>query len=668
MINNNKYIQVAGSSTGVTSSDKVVQDILNTFTDLRHYSREIENELRFTENQSIKVYMKESENIASLHNQITACDQILERMENMLLDFQNDLGSISSEILTLQRKSISMSQELANRQAIRGQLSQFIDDISVPENLIVAIMDLPVTDKEFLTQLQLLNHKLSFIKEQSFKETKSCSDVKEILEKLKIRCMSKIRTYLLEQVSKFKKPMANYQIPQNNLLKYKGHYEFLLSNERNIAEEIRNEYIDTMSKIYFSYFKSYENRVMKLQYEENTSKDDLMGIEDTASTRGLFNKSLKQKATVFTIGNRGDILNQQLEAPIIVPHAQTKNRYPFEALFRSVQYALVDNACREYLFICEYFMLKDQGAIDVFNQIMEKTLSLLQKNIESYVSSCYDSIAIFLCFHLVLRYKIMCHKRCVPALDQYWEHLEKEVLLPRFELIVRLNIQSIRDCDVTRFNLELGPHYIARRYAEFSAALVSISENFPNELVSSLLAELQDEVEMFIFRMAGVFPERKEQLIFLINNYDMILAIIMERTRDNSKEAEVFRQRLSAKSGEYAEQILHPHFGELIQYVKESEHYMEHADMKHLKELEPKSIEIAQNFTANWKHSLEKLNREVLISFPNLVTGSSLLQLALTQLVQYYHRFHKLLSPQVRSQLVNIHLIMVEIKKYKTAF
>nr|CAH7754358.1 unnamed protein product [Callosobruchus chinensis] len=420
MMNNDKYIQVAGSSTGVTSSDKVVQDILNTFTDLRHYSREIENELRFTENQSIKVYMKESENIASLHNQISACDQILERMENMLLDFQNDLGSISSEILTLQRKSISMSQELANRQAIRGQLSQFIDDISVPENLIVAIMDMPVTDKEFLTQLQLLNHKLSFIKEQSFKETKSCSDVKEILEKLKIRCMSKIRTYLLEQVSKFKKPMANYQIPQNNLLKHKGHYEFLLSNERNIAEEIRNEYIDTMSKIYFSYFKSYESRVMKLQYEETTSKDDLMGIEDTAATRGLFNKSLKHKATVFTIGNRGDILNQQLEAPIIVPHAQTKNRYPFEALFRSVQYALVDNACREYLFICEYFMVKDQGAINVFNQIMEKTLTLLQKNIESYVSNCYDSIAIFLCFHLVLRYKIMCHKRCVPALDQYW--------------------------------------------------------------------------------------------------------------------------------------------------------------------------------------------------------------------------------------------------------
>lgn len=209
---------------------------------------------------------------------------------------------------------------------------------------------------------------------------------------------------------------------------------------------------------------------------------------------------------------------------------------------------------------------------------------------------------------------------------------------------------------------------IARRYAEFSGALVGLSENFPNETVSKLLAEMQEEVEMFIFRMAGTFTERKDQLIFLINNYDMILNIIMERARDNCKEAETFKSRLVARSGEYAEVILFPHFGELIQYVKECEHYYETAKLQEIKYLEPKSLEIVQNFSNIWKKSLEELSREVLISFPNLVTGSSLLQLALTQLVQYYHRFHKLLTPNVRSQLVNIHLIMVEMKKYKTSY
>lgn len=77
---------------------------------------------------------------------------------------------------------------------------------------------------------------------------------------------------------------------------------------------------------------------------------------------------------------------------------------------------------------------------------------------------------------------------------------------------------------------------------------------------------------------------------------------------------------------------------------------------------------LVYSFSSNWKTSLEQINREVLSSFPNLVTGSSLLQLAFTQLIQYYHRFNKLLIPSIKTQLPNIHLIMVELKKYKTNF
>ncbi|XP_046999659.1 vacuolar protein sorting-associated protein 52 homolog [Schistocerca americana] len=648
----------------------VVQEVLKTGTDLRQYSKQIERKLKDAENKSIQDYIKESQNIASLHNQISACDNILERMESMLLSFQSDLGSISSEILFLQRKSVAMSQQLHNRQAVRAPLSQFIDEMAVSETLIKGILDSPVTEEDFLTQLTVLNHKINFVKEQSIKDVKSCQDVKEVLEKLKIKAVTKIRAYLLEQVYKFRKPMTNYQIPQNAMLKHKFYYEFLLSNERTVAQEVRSEYVDTMSKIYYSYFKSYSSRIMKLQYDECATKDDLMGIEDTGP-KGLFYKtSLKNKGTVFTIGNRGDVLTSHLEAPIIVPHAAQKNenKYPFEALFRSEQYCLVDNACREYLFLTEFFMVKGSHALDLFDQIMAKTLNLLVKNLETFVQSCYDAIALFLCAHLILRYQIMCHKRAVPALDQYWEALQSAIW-PRFEYIFRLNINSVQDCDPMKFSAkEMGPHYITRRYAEFSAAIVGLSETYPSELVNRLLAELQEQVECFILRMAAIFPQRKEQLIFLINNYDMVLQVLMERTKDNSKEAETFREQLNTRSAEYVEEILSPHFGGIIQFVKEGEVLLEKGQAEDLKKQESKSLVLVQSFSNNWKRSLEELSQEVLTSFPSFVTGSSLLQLALTQLVQYYHRFHKLLTPNARSQLTNIHHIMVEIKKYKTNF
>ncbi len=40
------------------------------------------------------------------------------------------------------------------------------------------------------------------------------------------------------------------------------------------------------------------------------------------------------------------------------------------------------------------------------------------------------------------------------------------------------------------------------------------------------LSSLQVEVENFVLRMAAEFPHRKEQLIFLINNYDMMLSVL----------------------------------------------------------------------------------------------------------------------------------------------
>jgi hypothetical protein len=465
-----------------------------------------------------------------------------------------------------------MSAQLTNRCIVKNQLFQFIDDLAIPEELIHCIMESPVTDKDFLKHLNELNHKLSMVKELNFQESKAAEDVSDILEKLKIKAMTKLRTYLLEQIYKFRRPMTNYQVPQNAMLKYKFFFEFILSNERQVAQEICSEYVDTMSKIYYSYFKSYSSRLASLRYEESVTKDDLMGIDQDAASKSLFAKatSLKNKSTIFTIGTRNEILTSQLEAPIIVPTQQQKTRYPFEALFRSEQYALVDNACREYLFITEFYLVRGNQAQDLFNQIMGKTMSLMVKNLETFVFDCYDTIALFLCIQLILRYQIMCHKRCVNALDKYWDTLQA-ALWPRFEHVFRLNIQSIHDCDPTKFNKETGPHYITRRYAEFSAIVVGITENFPNETVSRLLLELQNEVECFMLRMAAIFPQRKEQLIYLINNYDLILGILMERTRDNTKEAESFREQLSARSNDYVEEILSPHIGGIIHFVKECE-------------------------------------------------------------------------------------------------
>uniref|UniRef100_A0A672YRW2 Vacuolar protein sorting-associated protein 52 homolog n=1 Tax=Sphaeramia orbicularis TaxID=375764 RepID=A0A672YRW2_9TELE len=596
-----------------------------------------------------------------------------QRMEGMLSGFQSDLSSISSEIQTLQQQSVSMNVRLKNRQAVRSQLSQLVDELVVPGAMISTILDSPVTEQEFLEQLHELNNKINFAKELSFRETLACSDIQDIVDRLKLKAVSKIREFILQKIYSFRKPMTNYQIPQNTLLKYRFFYQFLLANERTVAKEIRDEYVDTMSKIYYSYFKSYSGRLLKVQYEEVADKDDLMGVEDTAKKDILYS----YRNTIFTLGQRGAILSPaELEGPILVPHTAQRgdSRYPYETLFRSQHYALLDNGCREFLFLSDFFMVAGNSALDLFNSIMGKTLSMFLKSMSTYVSDCYDSIAVFLCIHIILRFRAITAKRNIPALDKYWEAV-LELLWPRFELILEMNIHSIRNTDPQKLGvLDTRPHYITRRYAEFSSAIVSINQTFPNERTNALLGQLQVEVENFVLKMAAEFPSRRDQLIFLINNYDMMLSVLMERAADDSKEVEGFQQLLLARTQEFIEEILSPPFGGMIAFVKEAEALMEKGQLDRLKNEEARITQLVRGFSGTWKQSVESMSQDVMRSFTNFKNGTSIIQGALTQLIQYYHGFHKVLnqptfrSLAVRSELINLHHLMVEVKKHKPNF
>uniref|UniRef100_A0A8C7Q7P7 Vacuolar protein sorting-associated protein 52 homolog n=1 Tax=Oncorhynchus mykiss TaxID=8022 RepID=A0A8C7Q7P7_ONCMY len=637
--------------------------------DLRQYSKQVEDELQRIEQASIKDYIKESQNIASLHNQITACDSILERMEGMLSGFQSDLSSISSEIQTLQQQSVSMNMRLKNRQAVRSHLSQLVDELVVPGAMIQVILESPVTEQEFLEQLHELNNKINFAKELSFRETLACSDIQDIVDRLKIKAVTKIREFILQKIYSFRKPMTNYQIPQNTLLKYRFFYQFLLANERTVAKEIRDEYVDTMSKIYYSYFKSYSGRLLKVQYEEVADKDDLMGVEDTAK-KGFFSKpSLKSRNTIFTLGQRGAVLSPaELEGPILIPHTAQRGdcRYPYETLFRSQHYALLDNGCREFLFLSDFFMVAGNSALDLFNSVMGKTLSLFLKSMSTYVSDCYDSIAVFLCIHIILRFRAITNKRTIPALDKYWDAV-LELLWPRFELILEMNIQSIRNTDPQKLGvLDTRPHYRANPHPPWPTSGTQLNNNLKNSKTV--------EVENFVLKMAAEFPSRRDQLIFLINNYDMMLSVLMERAADDSKEVEGFQQLLQARSQEFIEEILSSPFGGMIAFVKESEALTEKGQLDRLKNDEARITQLVRGFSSTWKQSVEALSQDVMRSFTNFKNGTGIIQGALTQLIQYYHGFHKVLaqptfrSLAVRSELINLHHLMVEVKKHKPNF
>lgn len=173
----------------------------------------------------------------------------------MLCTFQADLGNICQEILSLQEQSLSLNIRLKNKQVLRSELSQYVEEIHIPEAVIFHISDTPASEKEFIEQLSILDQKIEFMEGQTCKDSLSCQDLREILEKLKQKAIIKIRDYTLKRIQSCRKAMSNYQMEQNALLKNSFFYKFLLTHDREAAREIKQDYVETMTKVYFSYFK-----------------------------------------------------------------------------------------------------------------------------------------------------------------------------------------------------------------------------------------------------------------------------------------------------------------------------------------------------------------------------------------------------------------------------
>ncbi|XP_031272248.1 vacuolar protein sorting-associated protein 52 A-like [Pistacia vera] len=80
-------------------------------------------------------YIKESDNLVSLHDQIHDDDAILSQMETLLSGFQSEIGSINSDIKILQEKSMDMGLKLKNRK-VWFLLGKFC----IPENSAVILI------------------------------------------------------------------------------------------------------------------------------------------------------------------------------------------------------------------------------------------------------------------------------------------------------------------------------------------------------------------------------------------------------------------------------------------------------------------------------------------------------------------------------------------------
>ncbi|XP_076919654.1 vacuolar protein sorting-associated protein 52 A-like isoform X1 [Bidens hawaiensis] len=647
-------------------ADEAVANILSKGVKLREYTKGVENNLRQVELDSIQEYITESDNLVSLHDQIRDCDIILSQMETLLGGFQVEIGSISSDIKILQEKSLDMGLKLKNRKVAESKLAKFVEEIIVPPRMIDIIVDGEVND-EYLRTLEILSKKLKFVEvDPMVKTSNALKDVQPELERLRQKAISKVFEFMIQKLYALRKPKTNIQILQQSiLLKYKYAISFLKEHGKEIYNEVRAAYTDTMNKVLSAHFRAYIQALEKLQLDI-AGPTDLIGV-DTRST-SLFlrgREPLKNRSAIFALGDRINIL-KEIDEPSLIPHIAeaSSKKYPYEVLFRSLHKLLMDTATSEYVFCGDFF-----GEETVFYEIFSGPFAVMDEHFGTVLPNSFDAIGIMLMIRITHQHQLIMSRRRIPCLDSYLDKVNIS-LWPRFKMVFDMHINSLRNANVkSLWEDDVHPHYVMRRYAEFTASLIQLNVDYGDGQLDLNMERLKMAIDDLLIKLAKMFTKPKLQTVFLINNYDMTIAVLKETGPEGGKIQAHFEELLKNYTAIYVEELLLEHFSNLIKFVKTRASEDPNGSDKPITvaEVEP----LVKDFGSRWKAAIELMHSDVITSFSNFLCGMEILKALLTQLLLYYTQLSDCMKKiaggsALNKDLVPISSIMYEIRKFRT--
>ncbi|KAK3013965.1 hypothetical protein RJ639_008511 [Escallonia herrerae] len=235
-------------------------------------------------------------------------------------------------------------------------------------------------------------------------------------------------------------------------------------------------------------------------------------------------------------------------------------------------------------------------------------------------------------------------RRRIPCLDAYLDKVNIS-LWPRFKMVFDMHLNSLRNANVrTLWEDDVHPHYVMRRYAEFAASLIHLNVEYGDGQLELNMERLRMAIDDLLVKLAKTFPKPKLQTVFLINNYDMTIAVLklkamsmqelskiiwytnsalgtqLEAGPEGSKIQLHFEELLKNNTSIFVEELLLEHFSDLIKFVKTraSEDPSSGAEKPiTVAEVEP----LVKDFASRWKAAIELMHNDITVNlFGNIIS------------------------------------------------
>eukprot|EP01035_Chromulina_nebulosa_P021447 gene21447-27780_t len=238
--------------------------------------------------------------------------------------------------------------------------------------------------------------------------------------------------------------------------------------------------------------------------------------------------------------------------------------------------------------------------------------------------------------------------------------------------------------------VDLTPHYVTRRYSELVASILTLQTGFDamgiggggETMLSHDLQIIRTEMIGLLDRLSLLIVNKKDRIVFLINNFDQILSLFQER-RIAGEELQRFEDLLMQQREFYAEEEVNNSFSRLITFVVQTEKEMASLASNESNTSKTNSgiilddtiVEsLVREFASNWRNGIQQIHDNVLAYFANFRSGTEILKQVLTQLLLYYTRFQDIIKksytkqPTFTRDIVSTATILMEIKKYSRTF
>lgn len=628
---------------------------------------------------SVAAYKAESSSLPSLEHFTRTTLKELDDAADKLESLADTLCTAERSALDLRERSDECARTALATDVALSHLSAFIDQMFVDPALIRHLVDGKVGEPRYGACLSALSTKAALYEMDDVRSCTAYPEVKDVIEKLILTSVVRVRSFLVDKIALLKRPNTNVNIIKENvLLPHRALVEFVEQHAPHVFREVKNSYVETMSRTYYVLFKRYTAGLLNMkEILPCDSGDTLVGSLDTERAT-IWRKDRVVKAagvSQFALGDRLKVL-RDVEGPAIVLATAVDNneRFFYEQIHRSLGKMLSETCASEHMF-CEHFF--GEGGGRLFDVFFRRIVGFLLDAVKTHTEPTRDTVGVLLALKVNEAQRSSMQKRNIMDLSDFFIQVDI-ILKPKFKKLFDENILSVSNATTiisrssSRSDSDAGPHIVTRRFGEFVSSLLAIARfGTPDDSTLEGLRRLRSEYNGFLNTFAGLFASPKLRYVFLVNNVDFVLSMLKRNDVVATEEYHSFSELQEVHMAAYVEHEVADHFPDIVSFVRQFERATKAAGSNHGGDRQRHASEervkaVLRQFASNWRLGVSHMQDSVLREFPNYELGMELTKSLFSRLLTYHKRCEAAISsrfPKLENDVVATSELVSELRQ-----